>query len=526
MVSPQPSGGLEQSKSADKSVGFTRRFLSFLTLGILIFFALAAWAFSSPFSSSADDGFHLSSIWCSGDGVPGVCEPGSDIQHRRVAPALLDAPTCFAFQPKVDAGCQQAYGILENFDLTDTNVGNFAGGYPPVYYAFMHNFASKNIVFSALVMRLVNVFIFTFAALILWAITPKSTRTIQRLIWPVTLVPLGLFVLASNNPSSWAIMGIGFSAISLLAFFKTPSTYRVQKWSLVVYYLVFTLMAAGSRGDSAAYVVVTALLISIAAIPDCISTKIQLLLPAIGASVGLLFFFSSGHAGVAEQGFGESTEMKVKTPFAVLAYNLARFPNLFIGSFAGEEWGLGWLDTKMPETVWLSALGIFFSVLVIAWQRMNRYSLIALTASFAAIAVIPLYVLQRSQLTIGQVVQPRYIYPLVILTAVIALATQSDRSNFGSRYWRWFVTIAISVAGPLALYINMSRYIHGLEAGASFNLDTDPGWWWTGFPLQPMSVLLLGSASFIFLVIFLFRPWDTTQITQPESPESSQAKAI
>lgn len=499
-----------------------RRFFSFAFIGVLIFTALAAWAFASPFSSSADDGFHLSSIWCSGEGLSEVCEPGADPHHRKVAAVLLDAPTCFAFQPKVDASCQQKYGILDNFDLTETDVGNFSGGYPPLFYAFMHTFATKDIVFSAILMRLINVVIFTLATLILWAISPKSTQNIQRLLWIVTLVPLGLFVIASNNPSSWAIMGIGFSAMSLFAFFNTSETFRLQKVSLIFFYLVFTVMAAGSRGDSAAYVVVAALLISIATVPNWIRNKSNLFLPAIGTIVGLLFFLSSGHSGVAEEGFGESAEMTVKTPMAVLAYNLARFPNLFIGSFAGEEWGLGWLDTRMPETVWLSALGIFFSVLVISWQKMNRYSALALSASFASIAVIPLYVLQRSQLTIGQVVQPRYIYPLVILTAVISLATRSYETNFGSRYWRWFVAIAISVAGPLALYINMSRYIHGLEAGASYNLNSNPGWWWTEFPLQPMTVLILGSISFVCLVFIFTRPWSKTVQMHSMMTETSQ----
>lgn len=511
----------EDSIHSDKRQ-FVTNLIRLTAVGLLLFVALAAWALSSPFSSSADDGFHLSSIWCSNDGVEGVCEPGKDAQSRQVASALLDAPTCFAFQPKIDAGCQGKSGILNNFDLNETNVGNFSGGYPPVFYSFMHLFATKDIVLSALMMRFANIAIFIIGALSLWSIAPSSTRTIQRLMWVVTLVPLGLFLITSNNPSSWAIMGIGFSSVGLIAFLRTNGNDRGRHWSLVLYYLLFTLVAAGARGDSAAYVVIEALLISIFCLPTLKQSKAKFLLPTVGALIGLFFFFTSGHAGVAEQGFGESDERTVKTPFAILAYNLARFPNLFIGSFAGEEWGLGWLDTKMPESVWVSALVIFFSVLVIAWQRLSKLHAIALTASFGAIAIIPLYVLQRSQLTMGQVVQPRYIYPLVILTAVIALATQTNFQNFGSRYWRWVVAIAISVAGPLALYINMTRYIHGLEAGASYNLNTDPGWWWADFPLQPMSVLFVGSFSFVCLVFILTRPWSKSINTHSLLKESSQ----
>lgn len=521
MTVPLPSELVTTSANSDKrSLLFS--VFRFVSVGLLLFAALTAWALSSPFSSSADDGFHLSSIWCSNEGFKGICEPASDSQHRLVAPALLDAPTCFAFQPKQSAGCQQETGILNNFNLTETDVGNFSGGYPPVFYAFMHLFATKDIVLSAFLMRLANIAIFISGALILWAIAPISTRSIQRLMWVVTLVPLGLFLIGSNNPSSWALMGIGFSSIGLISFFRTNWNEPFRKWSLALYYLVFTLVAAGSRGDSAAYVVLEALLISLVCLQSLKLLKTQIILPIFGSLIGFFFFITSGHAGVAEQGFGESEEINAKTPFAILAYNLARFPNLFIGSFAGEEWGLGWLDTKMPETVWVSALAIFFSVIVIAWQKMNKISVIALTASFVAIAVIPLYVLQRSQLTIGQVVQPRYIYPLVILTAVIALATRSDETNFGSRYWRWFVAIAISAAGPLALYINMSRYIHGLEAGASYNLNSNPGWWWTEFPLQPMTVLLLGSISFVCMVFILTRPWSKTIQMHSTKTETSQ----
>ena len=516
-----PADGSQVAKARFNLPVFSGLF-RFILIGLLLFIALAAWAFSSPFSSSADDGFHLSSIWCSNNGVEGVCEPGTDAKHRLVAPALLDAPTCFAFQPKQDAGCQSESGILENFNLTETDVGNFSGGYPPVFYAFMHLFASKDILLSALIMRLVNISIFILGALSLWAFAPSSTRTIQRLMWVVTLVPLGLFLIGSNNPSSWALMGIGFSAIGLFAFFKSPRNDKTRRWALALYYLVFSLIAAGSRGDSAAYVVVAAVLISLISFPSWKLNIEGLILPTIGAIIGFLFFFTSGHAGVAEEGFGTSAEITTKTPLAIFAYNIARFPNLYIGSFAGEEWGLGWLDTKMPETVWVSALAVFFSVIVISWQKLTKLLLIAITASFAAIVVIPLYVLQRSQLTIGQVVQPRYIYPLVILTAVIALTTRTDWTNFGSRYWRWFVTIAISAAGPLALYINMSRYIHGLEAGASFNLNSAPGWWWTEFPLQPMTVLFLGSISFVLLVVIFTRPWSKSQMLGPSNTRHSE----
>lgn len=486
----------------------TGLFLKSLLIFFLCILSLGAWSLASPVASSPDDGFHLSSIWCSGDGYAGMCEPGSDGQHRQVASALLDAPTCYAFQPKVDAGCQLSSGILQDFSLTESSTGNFAGGYPPVYYSFMHLFTSEDIASSVLLMRFVNILIFSLLAISLWIVSPSATRATQRLTWVVTLVPLGLFLIASNNPSSWAITGIGISALSLMAFFQTaPESHLAKRLTIIALYAIATFMAAGSRGDSAAYVLVTAAVITLANVPLWKKNISLLLLPVIGSIVGSLFFLSSGHAGVAENGFGDNAESPTTNPVAILAYNVVRIPDLIIGGFAGNGWGLGWLDTKMPESVWVVTFTVFISVLMIAWQKMPKFTSLALTASSLTVIGIPLYVLQRSELTVGQVVQPRYIYPLIIVTAVIALSSQSNFDNFGSRYWRWFVSCGVSLAGAIALYVNMDRYIHGLEKNVGFNLNAQIGWWWVGLPIQPMAVLIIGAVSLTTLVFILVRPW-------------------
>ncbi len=113
----------------------------------------------------------------------------------------------------------------------ETDRGNYLGEYPPVYYAVMRLFAGPDLQVSALVMRLVNAVLFVGLATALAALLPAWRRGTLLWGWLVTLVPLGMFIIPSNNPSGWAVTGVGTAFLALLGWFEIrwPATVGARR---------------------------------------------------------------------------------------------------------------------------------------------------------------------------------------------------------------------------------------------------------------------------------------------------------
>ncbi|MEH6781437.1 MAG: DUF2142 domain-containing protein, partial [Rhodoglobus sp.] len=115
---------------------------------VLVFAALTAWALSSPVGASPDDDFHLTSIWCA-TGNSDYCAPSGDDGTRLVPPAVAN-PACFAYDAEKSAGCQNRLDFTAGA-TQETGRGNFAGGYPLVYYGTMSMFVGPDVHASAFV---------------------------------------------------------------------------------------------------------------------------------------------------------------------------------------------------------------------------------------------------------------------------------------------------------------------------------------------------------------------------------------
>ena len=197
---------------------------------ILAFVALLAWGMSSPLGASPDDDFHLDSIWCSSAFDQSSCLPGS-APDKRVVPAALVHSACFAGDSTISAACQ-GKGSPSSRPTVDTDRGNFANNYPPVYYATMGLFVTPDILGSVWFMRLVNVLLFVAITTALACLLPLQRRAALITGWLITTVPLGAFLLASNNPSAWALIGVGSSWLALLGYFESTGKRRIALGAL------------------------------------------------------------------------------------------------------------------------------------------------------------------------------------------------------------------------------------------------------------------------------------------------------
>lgn len=499
----------ESQTSAKTKPNSLQNLWGLLVILILAFVALGSWALASPVGSTPDEDFHLASIWCSSGGLHGMCEesPAQGKGTMLVAKSLLESQ-CYAHHAEISSGCQIKNGILDNSELVETVRGNFVGGYPPLYYATMHLFAGNDVQISVVLMRFLNIFLFLALATASWIASPLASRVAQKNLWLITAVPLGIFLIPSVNPSSWTIMGIAFAAIGLFGYFNSGGN-TVNKWTNYGVFIAAGLMASGARADGAVYLVLTILAISLVSFSR-LKSNWKLSLPALPmVFISFLFYQMASQSSVAASGFGEDI-FTDRTPFSVLAVNILTLPDLLVGVFG--TWGLGWLDTSMPQSVWALSAASFVAVIVLAWQKLTKSQLIVTIGLLFVAILLPLYVLQRSLAHVGEFLQPRYLLPLYVLITFVALLAFKSGKLMLTRFTKVLLVLALSTAQMMALYVNIDRYVHGASIKTGVNLDAGLEWWWAAGP-TPMTTFVIGSLSFFVLSYLLVRPFriETTQ---------------
>ena len=490
----------------EKEPGRRFRFRAILLAPVLAFIALSAWAFASPVGAGPDDDYHIVSIWCA-DGGSAECTPGSE-DNTRVVPQAFKSIACYAQVESNSAECQ--FAVLNDKTPVEIDRGNFAGEYPPVYYSVMRIFAGDDVQISALAMRLINAALFVGLATALAVLLPSHRRRTLLWGWLVTLVPLGMFLIPSNNPSGWALTGVGTAFLALLGWFETSGR---RHWALGALYLVGMVMAAGSRGDAAVYAIgatVTVLILTFARNRPYLLSAI---LPLAGLVIAFAFFAAAGQSGVASSGFtsdssgatlpvaGADGVEAPLTGFALAAYNILMLPFLWTGVWG--TWGLGWLDTQLPGIVpWAAAAAFvvvgFAGIGLLTWRKS-----IATGGVLLVLIVLPVYVLTAGGDKVGANLQPRYLLPLIVLFAFLLLTeTAGGRLRF-TRVQTFAVLGALAVANLVSLQVDIRRYVTGADQ-QGLNLDAGAEWWWPGLPVGPTAVWVIGALAYAGLLALLW----------------------
>lgn len=469
------------------------RLLATILTPVFLIVALLGWALASPVGASPDDDFHLNSIWC-GDSIrDGLCETGPS-DDKRVVPEPLGASACYAFRADVSASCQRAGFSSDTYSLAPAARGNWTGDYPPVFYAVMGVFAGHDISVSVMLMRVFNAVLFVGMSTALFVLLPRARRT--ALVWgfAITLVPLGMFLIPSTNPSSWAIISAGTLWIALLGYFETTGRRRLGLGTLAA---VSTVIGASARADSAIYAIVAIAAVVVISAKRERRFLVSLALPGVLALIAMYFYFSAGQSSFASSGLssnGQAGDWK-----HLLFLNVLNVPDLWAGALG--RWGLGWLDTALPAVVWLSAVAVFSALTFTGLRSLAWRKALAVAGIIAALWTIPTYVLVRSQALVGEQVQPRYILPLIILLAGVTLIQSRGRRLELGRGQAIIVAAALSVANSVALHFNLRRYITGTDV-TSWNLNAGVEWWW-GIAVSPMFVWAVGSVAFAAVIVAL-----------------------
>lgn len=466
--------------------------------------ALSSWAVSSPVGSSPDDDYHNVSIWC-GQGLrEDLCEEGPTPDTVLVPKAVWTNAFCFAAQPDKSGFCEHS-----EEKVSTIRVNSLQGLYPAGYYWAMSWFASDSVDSSVIMMRLANAVLAVSVFALLIVFLPVHLRRIPILSVMVTLVPLGMFVIPSVNPSSWLLIAVPTVFAATLGFFLSIN----QRNRLVFGAMVLFGMVLGfnARADAPAYLLLAVLVASIlSGTLTSFSKKVKI--TALISSVVIFAFviwryiypLFSTLQGV-NFGIGQ-----VDQSLQSFMYNLTRLPDLFVGAFG--TWGLGWLDTPMPSAVWAITFGLYLAFVFTGVRYFDfRQSMSAGVALFALFAV-PLQFLWANSLSVGQIIQPRYLLPMLAILAGVASyrRVQELRPDF-SRGQLWIIGIGLISANTLALHTNLRRYLTGLD-GSQMSLNRGIEWWWIDPPLyannlwfSPNNVWLGGSLAFAIFLVALWK---------------------
>ncbi|MEO5921640.1 MAG: DUF2142 domain-containing protein [Pseudolysinimonas sp.] len=466
---------------------------------LLAIAALLAWTLASPMGSAPDDDYHLASIWCANPLNTDACEHGAEPNSRLVPEAIRNS-ACYAGMPEVSGSCQLQFPLDQN-DTVETDRGNFLGQYPPVFYTVMSVLAGPDILASVLLMRLLNVLLFVGLTVALCVLLPPAQRIALIGGWLIASVPLGIFLLASNNPSSWALIGVGSSWLALLGFFGSTGRRRI---ALGVLYVVAVVIAAGARTDAALYVVLGSAIAIWLTFRRDRGYLLSALLPVVMTIVAIAFYLGSGQQAVASTGLG-SGDLQPVTPlgshaptdgFGRLAYNLLYVPTLWVGALG--QWGLGWLDTTVPPVVWVGAAGVFAAVVFAGLVQNNTRKALAVIGMALVLWLLPTYVLMRGGNIVGENVQPRYLLPLIVLLGGLALLPAGDRLLRLSWLQLSIIGATLAVANAFALHSNIRRYVTGVDE-SGVNLDAGAEWWWPVGP-SPMATWIIGTLAYAGLL--------------------------
>ncbi len=421
----------------------------------------------------------------------GLCEAvdGDASDPARMVPTPIVNSTCYAFHPDVDAGCWDP----ATEGLTEVPRANADGLYPRVFYAVMSVFASEDVQLSVITIRLVNS---AFAVGFLTAVVlllPRRIRPAALISVVVTAVPLGVFIYASTNPSSWALLSAATVWATLYG--ATQTTGR-RSYLLAGLALVGAIIGAGARADAAIFAVYGTAMALVLGLGHWRRHLVPLASAAAIVVVSILFYFSARQGGAA---FGGLDPSAGRLTAAQHISNLLEVPSLWTGALGQAN--LGWFDTRMPAAVWVLTVAVFAGALFVGMRGASRRRTVAIVLALLAMWIVPFVMLAQSNAIVGSTVQPRYLLPLLMIAVGIAsLRPDAEQAWDGVRYW--FAAACLVVGMTVSLHQNIRRYTSGSEGDA-----VDPGaggqWWWAGAP-TPLAMWVVGVVAFAGFVVILW----------------------
>ena len=443
---------------------------------LLSFLILLGWAVGSPPGSSPDEDLHLTSAWCYSKYQGANCET--------VPLRLVEIGKCYFKDSGSIATCEKS---IPKEEVLPERVYNDKS-----YYHFLANFVSlDSIDRSTVQMRLTNSFLSSISIIILVLLTSRLIYLPMIITWLLVNIPLGFFLLSSVNPSSW---------LYIFSFLFLPLTYRIfaEKNQIYLFIAKFLtlglsfLLALNARPDSLLF----ASIFGTTLLPLIFSSKIKKLRIRILIYLSTLFISIYLMLSIwSRSNLVNFRESKISSWEIITS-----LPSIITGVFGG--WGLGSLETTMPPVTYV---GSFVTVLVLLFYGLrfiNSSEAVSIFLIGLFACIVPFFVLLRSNLRVGEWLQPRYILPifyvLIGLSLIVIFRTFHAKSLLIIINFVFFLS---SITFIFALHTFYRRYVEGSDNFNLFFKETN-SWWWE-FSIFPHPFTFFTFTVIVYLIFWI-----------------------
>jgi hypothetical protein len=443
---------------------------------LLSFFILLGWAVGSPPGSSPDEDLHLTSAWCYSKYQGATCET--------VPLRLVEVGKCYFKDSGTIATCEKSIPkdeVLPERIYSDKS-----------YYHFLANFVSLDSIDKSTVqMRIANSFFSSISILVIVLLTSRLIYLPIIISWLVVNIPLGFFLLSSVNPSSW---------LYIFSFLFLPLTYRIfaeknQPYLFMTKLLILGLtflLSINARPDTLLF----ASIFGITLLPVIFSFEVKKLSNRI--AIYLLTLFISIYLMLSiwsRSNLVNFRESKISSWEIVTS-----LPSIFTGVFGG--WGLGSLETTMPPVTYVGGFVIVLALLFYGLRFINLPEAVSIFLIGLFAFIVPFFVSLRSNLRVGEWLQPRYILPifyvLIGLSLIVIFRSFHEKSLLIIVNLTFFLS---SITFTFSLHTFYRRYVAGLD---NFNLffEKTNSWWWE-FSIFPNPFTFFTFTVIVYLVFWI-----------------------
>ena len=488
-------------------------------VGILgVFFGMVAWAMVSPTGGAPDDDYHLGSIWCPDPVEGGSCDvvvSNGEVTNVIVPETVYMSQHCWAFHPEQSAACSDA--------LSDQNlVPSYrfdTGSYPPGFYQFHHTFVGTDVHRSIMVMRVANVILGLGALTLAGALALPRRRQDLLLATVVAWVPMGVYFVASNNPTSWAISGTLIYAAGLLCSVESE---RWRRWALLLVAASGAGMAMMSRPDAAFFIFVVTLATWLL-IPLRRQRIPELVVSVAASLLGLIVLMSSNQASSLTGDGGWPVDENLSA-LRVFLMNLLSLPE-YAASFWGLGMGPGWMDVPLYGWSTLTMVVLFGGLVFAGADYVSWRKGLAALVLFGALFGIPVVSMTLRHVQPLTYYQGRYMLPLLAVALFVWLRS-SDRKPLVLAPGQFAMIAAVaSIANALALRSTTYRFSTGVNSGNHLSAGSLTWWPWVVGPKVVWMGGALAMAIGITLLLLLVTRQrasvrDTLGSVEPEQPNS------
>lgn len=482
-----------------------------------VFFVLGvAWSFASPHGSSADDDFHLTTIWCA-QGYSEYCQYSGD-NVGVIVPRTIAYPACYVKWPATEsAKCTSEL----TYEPIYTQRGNTtSGGYPGGFHRSMSIFAGKDVVASVQAMRIANV---ALASLLLFAALLLVKPPVQRAIalsWGVGVIPVGIFFIASTNASSWLITSAGLYWGLLYSVMTDHRQYDPRFWARLALLVLCVLIALLARRDAGIVLALTTVAIGILTVaPKKRPPKWLLFLFAGVTAVALLVFWRAFSVLFTGRSIpGAQTVTDQPNPVVKMALEIPGFFAALLGGqqphFAisdsgyrqgidgyrptGFSYGLGWTDFSLPSAVGVLGLVAVVMAVTCGFNQYSKRRVVALLV-IGLTMIFQILIIRVVDGFGGQwLVQPRFMMPFFLVALGISLLSFGAGKRLFNRLQATLIAASVLIAGSLAWLGTAGRYAVGPDA-AFTNFGQTPDWWWELGPSRLVWFLIVVVATTLWV---------------------------